>query len=421
MKYLKCFDQASAYEAYKNGSSFVLPNISYIEDTEEVWYYPVVPDMWDSYLTIEALEDGLTAKLSRSACEYCVDGDGNWKSLAADTATESINAGQTLSFRGNLTPEQYYGIGTFTISNKCNIKGNCMSMLFGDNAATNFSLSDKAYAFYKLFQNCANIVNVSSNFLPATTLVTYCYSNMFNGCTALTETPKLPSTTLVEHCYQSMFSGCTSLTYAPELPATVLKYGCYSHMFNGCTSLTTTPALPAMTLVTSCYENMFYGCTNLTTVSALPAINLANDCYKYMFYKCSNLIAAPALPATTLASGCYGHMFDGCSNLTTAPELPATKLENRCYECMFWECTNLTTAPELPAATLKNYCYWNMFYGCAKLNYIKMLATNISAYSCLDNWVKGVASTGKFIKKSTMTSLPTGESGIPKGWTVQSV
>ena len=124
----------------------------------------------DNYLTIEARENGLTASLSVNACEYCVDGDGNWKTLSARTATESVNSGQTLSFRGNLTPNSSKGIGTFTINKKCNLKGNCMSMLFGDNAADNYSLSGKDYAFYKLFYNCSNIVNVNSNFLPATTL-----------------------------------------------------------------------------------------------------------------------------------------------------------------------------------------------------------------------------------------------------------
>ena len=68
----------------------------------------------DNYLTIEALEDGLTASLSTNVVEYCVDGDGNWKSLAAGNTTESINTGQTLSFRGNLTPSSSNGIGTFT-------------------------------------------------------------------------------------------------------------------------------------------------------------------------------------------------------------------------------------------------------------------------------------------------------------------
>lgn len=242
----------------------------------------------NNYLTIYALEDGLTASLSTNACEYCVDGDDNWKSLAAGTATESINAGHRLSFRGNLTHVINVGIGTFTISKKCNLEGNCMSMLFGDNAADNTSLSGKNYTFYNLFYNCANIVSISENFLPATTLV--------------------------NHCYRSMF----------------------------------------------------YYCTNLTT--------------------------APALPATTLAERCYNDMFFGCSKLTTAPKLPAT--------------------------TLADYCYQYMFMYCRKLNYIKMLATDISAPGCLYSWVSGVASAGTFVKNPNMTSLSTGASGIPSGWTV---
>ena len=59
-----------------------------------------------------------------------------------------------------------------------------------------------------------------------------------------------------------------------------------------------------------------------------------------------------------------------------------------------------------------------MFYGCNKLNYIKMLATDISSSDCLYNWVNGVSSTGTFVKHPDMTSLPTGVDGIPEGWTV---
>ena len=123
-----------------------------------------------NYLTIEALEDGLTASLSVNTCEYCVDGDGNWYTISAGTTTRSINIGQTLSFRGNLQPKSPLGIGTFTISKKCNLIGNCMSMLFGNDAANNTSLTGMSYAFYKLFYSCSNIVTVSNNFLPATTL-----------------------------------------------------------------------------------------------------------------------------------------------------------------------------------------------------------------------------------------------------------
>jgi hypothetical protein len=58
----------------------------------------------DDYLTIEALEDGLTVSLSLNDCEYSIDGINNWKTVAAVTATEPINTGQTISFRGNLSP-----------------------------------------------------------------------------------------------------------------------------------------------------------------------------------------------------------------------------------------------------------------------------------------------------------------------------
>lgn len=224
----------------------------------------------DNYLTIVALEDGLTAQLSVNACEYCVDGDGNWKTLSAATNTETINTGQTLSFRGNLTPNSSSGIGTFTISKSCNLEGNCMSMLFGDDAASNLSLSGKYYAFRYLFNNCTTIKSVSSGFLPATTLENRCYLYMFWNCTNLTTTPELPATTLVNGCYIGMFYGCSSLTQAPNiLPATTLASACYESMFMYCTNLTTAPELPATTLVDDCYSTMFRYCSKLNYIKAM--------------------------------------------------------------------------------------------------------------------------------------------------------
>ena len=243
----------------------------------------------DNYLTIVALEDGLTAALSGNTVEYCVDGNGNWKTLASNTNSESINKGQTLSFRGNLTPSSS-GVGRFTISKSCDLTGNCNSLLFGNNAKTNNSLSGKDNAFYQLFYNCTTIKNVSSNFLPATTLADSCYDYMFCACSSLTTAPELPATKLTNYCYYLMFQGCSKLTTAPALPATTLAQGCYQNMFKDCSSLTTAPSI-------------------------LPATTLADDCYKNMFYGCSSLITAPELPATTLVYSCYYNMFRGCSKL----------------------------------------------------------------------------------------------------------
>lgn len=118
--------------------------------------------------------------------------------------------------------------------------------------------------------------------------------------------------------------------------------------------------------------------------------------------------------------GCFSGAFYNCTSIVSvAPDfLPATTLTEYCYEFMFLGCNSLTTAPALPATTLASYCYTQMFDGCSKLNYIKMLATDISATDCLLGWVSGVASTGTFVKNPAMTSLPTGNSGIPSGWTV---
>ena len=80
-------------------------------------------------------------------------------------------------------------------------------------------------------------------------------------------------------------------------------------------------------------------------------------------------------------------MFFDCTALTTAPELPATTLADYCYSEMFFDCTALTTAPELPAETLAFGCYMDMFSGCTALSSVTMLATNVSAEMCLENWL----------------------------------
>ena len=245
----------------------------------------------------------------------------------------------------------------------------------------------------------------------------FCY--LFDECASLTTAPELPATTLAERCYYGMFYKCAGLTTAPELPATTLAPYCYHTMFYQCAGLTTAPELPATTLAPYCYAAMFSYCAGLTTAPELPATTLADYCYSSMFNYCAGLNTAPELPATVLADYCYNQMFRGCTGLTVAPELPAITLAPYCYYAMFHGCDGLTTAPELPATTLAEGCYLSMFLDCKKLDNITMLATDISAPDCLGEWVDGVASTGTFTKAAAMTSLTTGVSGIPEGWTVK--
>lgn len=202
---------------------------------------PVIPEVpkinIDDYVTFEALEDNFTISLSRNACEYCIDGVDEWFSLPSGTTTQSVNNGQTISIRASITPVSNYGVGTFTLGKKCNVRGNVMALLFGDEGKNNNSLSGKNYAFQKLFQNASNLMDVSENFLPATTLSTYCYDYAFDGCSSLTTAPSLPSTTLQQYCYRYMFRNCSSLTTAPILPAGTLTNYCYQYMFYNCSKL----------------------------------------------------------------------------------------------------------------------------------------------------------------------------------------
>ena len=312
-------------------------------------------------LTFEALEDGLSITFSNEIL-YCING-GTWETLLVGENTKEVNKGSVISFQHSKGFFADGSVGSFYTNKKCNVYGACSSIIpkvFGDKFMS-------SGLFQYLFYNCSTIVDASRL--------------------------ELPAMTLAEDCYRYMFSGCSSLTTAPELPAT--------------------------TLAKSCYTNMFEGCTSLTTARELPAMTLAEDCYRYMFSGCTSLIEAPELPATTLAEDCYTNMFEGCTSLTTARELPATTLATGCYERMFYGCTSLIEAPELPATTLAKSCYYYMFSRCNKLSFIKMLATDISANTCLYGWVYVVASTGVFVKNKNATWTVTGPSGVPRGWTIK--
>ena len=191
----------------------------------------------ERYLTIEALEDGLTVSFDNDGLEYCIDGCGEWVRLSLRENTEVINNGHKLHFRSNIVPEAEYGIGTFDVNKHFNVMGNAMSLLFGDEGYLNNSLEGKKGALKYLFYQCDKLKNVSPNLLPATTLSDACYANMFEGCDGLITPPELPAVNLTYECYYCMFAACNSITIAPILPATTLAEYCYEGMFQVCRNL----------------------------------------------------------------------------------------------------------------------------------------------------------------------------------------
>ena len=448
--YFKLFDTHDDYEDFVEDDNMVTPNVALCAEENDVHYND--KDWEEEYLTFEIIQDGTIVWKTNSqnftrAISYTLDDGETWTSITSTTSGVSINVkkGQYIGFRGGnttyATAQNYFN--RFGGTAQFNIKGNIMSLVYNNNFAHQTTLSG-GHNFKYLFRD-TNVVNAYNLILPATTLTSYCYNNMFYNCRNLITPPTLPATTLANFCYDHMFSCCVSLATTPKLPALTLAYACYQNMFSECVSLATTPELPATTLAENCYYfmfdvcrritkttpelpatilrrncyyGMFSGCTGLTTAPKLPATTLANFCYHSMFQNCTSLTTTPELPARTLVDNCYNSMFSGCTSLTTAPKLPATTLANNCYNGMFQNCTSLTTAPELPAPYLPSGCYVNMFYGCYSLNNIVCLAKSVDTQ--INGWTTGVAHSGTFTKLST-TIFENGVNGIPNGWVVNEI
>lgn len=227
------------------------------------------------YLTVSAYSP-TNISFTRSGLSYKKN-NGSWTTLGSSTV--HLTSGDTIQFKGTITPNTGQGSGRFQCSGGTyNVYGNVMSLLYGDNFSGQTSLSGKDCAFMYLFSGCSGMMIAENLILPAKTLSTECYSNMFNGCYSLRTAPKLPSTVLEDYCYDGMFNGCSSLNAAPELPATIVVEGCYQNMFVNCWSLVDSPPLMARILAVDCYSSMFQGCFNLSIVTCNAVNTSAMNC-----------------------------------------------------------------------------------------------------------------------------------------------
>ena len=356
--------------------------------------------------------------------EYSLNG-GAWTAfdLPKNTASKliaTLSPNDTISFRrdnDNFADTQFISDSNLTFD----IYGNLLSLQYGSafNGQTELRNTSKT-AFGATFSG-TNVVDASKLMLTSSIVSNGCYKSMFENCVLLQFLPKLFTSSTAESCYENMFKN-TGITTIPDgffdtITGAAHKF-CAS-MFKNCNYLVTVPnnLLSKIQLSTSCYEGMFNGCISLRNAPSLPATNLTTNCYLFMFYGCESLVVAPELPATILQNRCYESMFEGCTNLVNAPELPATTLAQSCYKNMFKDCTSLTTAPELLATTLVAQCYYSMFANCNNLNYLRCLATDISANNCTTDMLNPVAQQGTFVKASGV-NWPSGRYGIPNGWTV---
>lgn len=332
-------------------------------------------DFAQDYLTFEAINTGtfsltIPANVGTSrltSVSYSTDNGTTW------TTTNNTNSSVTIT-----TPQIQAG-------NKVMWKG--IGDSYSSTSADSYNTFNSSH--FSRFQSTGTF-KVYGNMMSMLSGDSFRTNTVVNGTMAFTFM-----------FYQCKITSAKNLVFG----ATTLSRKTFAFLFAGCTSLVETPRLFTYTDVQGgpwCARHMFSGCTSLVDASKLS-------------------LSKTVLTAATLngqVSGIYYGMFQGCTNLEYPPKLPATTLSPDCYENMFINCRKMKTAPDLKAGKLENFSYKQMFSGCTALNHIKMIATNISASSCLANWVVGVSSSGTFIKHPN-TNLNTGTSGIPSGWSVE--
>ena len=154
-----------------------------------------VHDYPKEYLTIEALGDG--DFYVRSEVPYYSINGGEWAHPLIST-TLSLNHGDKVRFKATPNAKMSGLFSGNTLAFK--VYGNIESLEYGDDF-TGETQVKLASGFTSYFYLCTGLTEAHNLVLPATTLASYCYRYMFDGCTSLTIAPALPATTLVSSCY----------------------------------------------------------------------------------------------------------------------------------------------------------------------------------------------------------------------------
>jgi hypothetical protein len=279
---------------------------------------------------------------------------------------------------------------------------------------------------------------------------------MFKGCTSLTTAPELPATTLVSNCYREMFRGCTSLNYVKCLATAGISSKNCDNWVNGVASTGTfvkaagvswpsgTSGIPngwtvedfkpgPFTLESQANANEFTIAGSSDAYSQLSGVIKHNDGTEETVYPSQGTITldsgetlslktAQILPLvdvsiastgefkvygnimslvdpnyddqeqaitdlTQVGDCTFSYLFVGATTLTDASGLllPATTLADSCYAFMFQNCTSLTKAPALPATTLAYSCYDTMFGDCTSLTQAPELPATTLTGSCYNS------------------------------------
>ena len=396
---------------------------AYSGDTPEPPIYTgETGDYVSQYFTVEFISGGTfgySGTTAHTSFDYSKDSGLTWNTLS-NNVDATFNAGETVLMRGEYRDHYKDGWGgsepmgrldgvRFRSNAVFNFYGNILSLVYcNDFREQTSSWTTKARDYISIFSGMDGLISAENLYLsPSANKRTF--AGTFANCHNLVSAPALPLYAIGNYTFESMFHNCTSLVNVPDLVNNARNQGTnvYDSMFKGCTSLVKAPALPnayGLPYGQAMFASMFEGCTSLTQAPAITGGKSVHNTFHSMFAGCTSLVNPPEFPAEMSEVGYQSHyrMFSGCTSLTSAPVMNITA-------------DIIDTSTGYRAAI---NCFYQMFFGCRNLSYVKC---TYSGYYMQDNtyqWLHNVAANGTFVKDASMQNWPTGESGVPSGWTV---
>lgn len=231
------------------------------------------------------------------------------------------------------------------------------------------------------------------------------FSNMFNGCTKLTEVPYVDTRNATD--MGGMFASCYDLQTVPLLKTS--KVTNFGSMFADCRSLEYVPHFDTSS-ATSFYR-FFFGCNSLKEVPKFNSINVTR--FDEMFYDCFSLESVPQF--NTTKGILFNGFFRGCRSLKSIPSFDTANGTNFSY--FVFQCTSLTEVPWMN--TSKGTNFEGIYYGATSLrkvpaldtangtnfNYFYYAMSNITEIPWMDT-SKGTAFSQMFYANSSVRTIP---------------
>ena len=388
MKYLKYFEQASAYEAYKNGSDYVTPNVSYVVETNSIAYNPFA----------EAKSGVIMARYNAT--------EEN-KLAIADTSNVK-------SLKVNGTEVEFSNMYYFSEVGEYDVEIELIDPTLINGADMNSDMPPKSM-FWGILDNGPTGACLTSIILPEGIITIGLHA--FCECKSLTSVIIPNSATYIG---DNAFNTCSNLNDI-HIGSGVTNVGYYA--FDCCTSLPVidnlryadTYLVGAVDKTLSTYtikestkwigDNAFAGCSGLTSINIPDSVNSIGY---YAFQNCSNLTSI-TIPYSVTSIGFRA--FCNCTSLTgelVIPDSVTTIREQAFIDCSgltsvvigsgvtsigetaFGGCSKLTSVViGSGVKTIDN----NVFINCSSLNEITcnaIIAPEINSYTFKDVKVNGI-------------------------------